>query len=334
MWDPWLLSASASWETVSIALRVARNRLYYPETVALTAIYNNFESQHCIQLFPCSFRKLKRWDRRWETHKDKTLPGSAQSAGSKASLYGPIHSSIICLSLPAHPLTWSNFSFNECLNSNIIAELSKTLHTNIWFMPFVQGGILFSLTGKKPSQNLNGYQQSLHYPILNICPMPASITGSFGASVKQSSAGDGAYRQPILSLTGMGWGIQRAPYTNWKLGYVFSFNAPVCFSPTREKISLSYLSFFFFLFCICYFTPLPQPALIISYKKLSSLKARSTEAFLRLWIFPHPVETRGWQQNIGPAHHRAEVYNSCCSKTRRKSTGITLMDSLSNCSLR
>jgi len=70
-------------------------------------------------------------------------------------------------------------------------------------MPFVQGGILFSLTGMKPSQNLRGYQQSLHYPILNFCTAHTSIAGSFGASVKQSSAGDGAYRQLMLSLPGV-----------------------------------------------------------------------------------------------------------------------------------
>lgn len=68
-------------------------------------------------------------------------------------------------------------------------------------MPFVQGGILFSLTGKKPSQNLNGYQQSLHYSILNICTKHTSITGSFDASVKQSSDGDGAYTS--VSFLGM-----------------------------------------------------------------------------------------------------------------------------------
>lgn len=57
---PLVLCAPASWEPVSIALRVARNRLYYPKTVALLAIYNNLESQHSLHLFACSFRKLKR----------------------------------------------------------------------------------------------------------------------------------------------------------------------------------------------------------------------------------------------------------------------------------
>lgn len=82
-------------------------------------------------------------------------------------------------------------------------------------MPFVQGGILFSLTGKKPSQNINGYQQNLHYPILNICTMHTSITGCFGASVKKSSAGNGAYRQTILSVLGVDRGTQQVPSTSW-----------------------------------------------------------------------------------------------------------------------
>lgn len=68
------------------------------------------------------------------------------------------------------------------------------------FMPFVQGGILFSLTLKKPSQNLSEHQ---HYPILNICSMHTGITGSFGASVKHSSAGDEAFRQTILPSPGV-----------------------------------------------------------------------------------------------------------------------------------
>lgn len=82
------------------------------------------------------------------------------------------------------------------------------------FMPIVQGGILFSLTEKKPSQNLSEYLQSQHYGILNICSMHTSITGSFGASVKHSSAGGETFRQTILPSPGVDGGIQQALYTN------------------------------------------------------------------------------------------------------------------------
>lgn len=140
-------------------------------------------------------------------------------------------------------------------------------------MPFLQGGILFSLTGKKPSQNLNGYQQSLHYPILNICTMHTSITGSFDASVKHSSDGDGAYTPCFISGDGL-----RCPASSLyhlEVQTCFQFQCPCLpFLLQENKIALRFwVSFHLLLY------PLPHPALITSSKRLNSLKARSIEAF-------------------------------------------------------
>lgn len=106
---------------------------------------------------------------------------------------------------------------------------------------------------------------------------------------------------------------------------VSGFSALVCFPPRRGNNSPQLYSFFFFNIL---FYPLLQPASIIPCKNLNSLKARRMDIFRHLWIFSPSFE------KLGHAAVTEQGYNPCCSQPRRKNIEITLMDSLSNCSLR
>lgn len=72
-----------------------------------------------------------------------------------------------------------------------------------------------------------------------------------GASGKLSPAGDAASETTAPFLAWGGWGVQRAPHTNWQPGNIFIFSVPICFSLTRAKIASS-PSFFFPLHLLFY----------------------------------------------------------------------------------